>query len=126
MDHKDMVYQRISYTDHPKKPGMMKSSHTLVSARTGAEYEIHVDFSSMKYWIKNINNETLSPMPEEKKISNRNVLLRNIKKHLQKLGVRFEKELRNRSFGVCEKGYTQRKHKEIKTNNPTSNSGLGN
>lgn len=104
---------------------MLRSSHTLISARTGAEYEIHLDETNMRYWIKNMRSESLTEMPEGKKITNRNVLLRNIKSHLKKLGVQFETELRRRTFGLCEKGYTEKKHKE-KKNEPISNVGLGN
>lgn len=117
---REFKYGRIIYSDHPGKPGMLRSN-IIISARTGAEYEVHVDVPNMKYWVKNIGSQGLAPMPEEKKISNRNVLLRNIKKHLQKLGVVFYKELRNRSFGICDKGYTQKKHKQ---NNSIPNNGL--
>ncbi len=126
-EYKNISYGRISYEPHPKKPGVLKSAHTIISARTGASYEVHLDEVNKKYWIKNINSESLINMPEESKITNRNVLLRTIKKHLRKLGVVFKTELRNRNFGLCPKGYNQRKHKEkLSTNIPTSNIGLGN
>jgi hypothetical protein len=126
-DYKNIKYKRITYIDHPKKEGYLKSSHTFISAKTGAEYEVQIDTVNKVFHVKNIKSESIIYSSTNRKINNRNVLLRYVKRYLMYLGVSFQTELRDRTFGRCEKGYTQRKHKEIKQiTNSTSNNGLDN
>ena len=126
-DYKNIKYKRITYVEHPRKEGFLKSSHDLISARTGAEYEVQIDTINKVFHIKNTKSESIIHSSNHRKINNRNVLLRYIKKELIRLGVAFETELRDRTFGRCEKGYSQKKHKGIQQiTNPTSNNGLGN
>ena len=101
---------RIRYNPHPTRTNVVESSQIYVSARTGAQYLVRLDFNTMEYEIKNINSEVI--YRPKKSVNNTNVLKRNAKKRLEDLGVDFNSEDRNRTFGVCEKGYTQKKHVE--------------
>lgn len=103
---------RIRYENHPKRENVLKSTHILVSAKTGAKYEVRLDLNNYTYEIKNINREVIYRGGEN--INNLNVLKREARKRLQKLGVKLTKENRDRSFGLCKKGYNQKKHLEEK------------
>lgn len=111
---KEIVYSRIIYRPSEIREGWLESCITFISSSRGSEYRIYLDLQNCKYYIKNMNGEFLISMPEELKIKNKNIIYKHAKDHLAKLGVKFEREWRNRTFGLCEKGYTQEKHKDKK------------
>ena len=105
--------QRIRYKE-TKEPGVVVSTKTYTSARTGAQYKVYLNLNDVTYKIKNVNSENVYRGGEN--INNLNVLKRNVKARLESMGVQFEGEERWRSFGLCPKGMTQEKwlkHKEL-------------
>jgi hypothetical protein len=103
---------RIRYQKHSKRENVLESVQTFISDSTGAKYKVRLDLNNMMYEIKNLRSEKLHKGGEG--INNLAVLKRNAKKHLSKLGVKFDGEDRKRTFGLCEKGYNQDKHLENK------------
>lgn len=98
--------QRIRYV---KKDNTLVSKFDLVAAH-GSKYHVIIYLETMTYEIKNrISFRTYGGGED---VNNMNVLKRNIKKHLEHLGVEFEPEKRFRTFGRCNKGYNQEKHLE--------------
>lgn len=99
---------RIRYieTEHEN---ILISNKVFTSQSTGARYSVVLDLNNYTFRIRNENSKTNTVMGGEN-INNLNVLKRTAKKHLERLGVCFHDESRMRTFGLCEKGYTQKKH----------------
>lgn len=113
--------QRIRYTE---KDGKLIS--TEVFSKQGSRYVVYIDLTTKLYLIR--NTLSLRKYTGGEGINNLHVLKRHIKKHLEALGCQFEKEKRQRTFGVCPKGWTMekeiRKRKEklqTSTNNGEDN-----
>lgn len=100
---------RIRYQE--KKPNYYVSKKTFRSSKTGAEYRVHLDTDEMLFKIQNMRDLRFV-ISGGKNINNLNVLKRTAKKRLELLGVEFNSEYRNRTFGRCSKGYNQEKHEE--------------
>jgi len=109
---KPVVYGRIIYRKSKVRIGMLESCLTFISSSRGTEYRVYIDLENKKYYIKNMTRESLIHMPEDIGVDHKNTLYMQAKNHLKVLGVVFRRELRNRQFGICEKGYTQKKHIE--------------
>ena len=103
---------RIRYRKHDTRDNVVESTHIFVSARHGGQYIVRLDLNNYTYEIKNIKKEVIYRGGE--KINNLNVLKRQARKRLTDLGVILNSEDRDRSFGMCKKGYTQKKHVENK------------
>lgn len=88
------MQSRISYKK-TKKEGILKSVRDLKSSSTGATYRVKLDTKEHTYIITNINSERTYRGGEG--INNLHVLKRKVKKRLEKLGVRFDKEIRDNS-----------------------------
>lgn len=82
---------RIRY-EKTDKQGILKSVKNFVSISTGARYEVFLDTNDGKFRVRNVNSRhyVIDGVSESR---NLNVLKRNAKKALEKLGVSFEKEL---------------------------------
>jgi len=106
--------QRIRYI---KKDGNIVSKNEIVS-KHGSRYSVSIDLATMTYTIKNLVSFRRYEGGEN--INNMNVLKRTIKAHLSHLGVLFDTERRNRTFGLCERGHSQsreiEKRREEKNN----------
>jgi len=102
--------ERIKYKPMKNKENVVESIKSFVSERTGAVYKVRLDLNNMIYGIKNLNSEQIFYGGEN--INNYIVLARTARKHLERLGVKLGKESRMRTFGRCEKGYSQKKHVE--------------
>jgi hypothetical protein len=100
--------QRIRYKDHPDKENV-KVSNVLVTKR-GARYKVEIHINDMFYRIININNGKAEVSTE--KYTNYNVLLRKAKERMYELGLDMPQEMRNRTFGLCPTGYTQKQERE--------------
>jgi len=85
------------------------SNRIFVSQTTGARYVVILDLNDFTFRIRNELSKTNIVVGGEN-INNLNVLKRTAKKHLERLGVEFSDEQRYRTFGLCEKGYNQKKH----------------
>lgn len=96
------MLQRIRYD---KKEGKLVSRE--VYSNKGSKYMVFIDLQTMTYIIRNVLS--LRKYEGGKGINNLTVLKRNVKKHLSHLGVPFGREVRQRTFGICEKGYSQAK-----------------
>lgn len=99
--------KRIRYKK-TKDENIVVSNKILRSQRTGAEYLVYLDLENVTYKIKNINSENVHRGGEN--INNLNVLKRSVKTRLEGMGVVFEEEERDRTFGRCVKGYSQKIH----------------
>ena len=102
------MIQRIRYV---KKDKLLVSRDSIISKK-GSSYIVQINLETMTYLIR--NQLSLRKYEGGEGINNLHVLKRNIKKHLEHLGCVFSKEKRNRTFGICEKGFNQRKHLEDK------------
>jgi hypothetical protein len=98
--------KRIRYKK-TEKQNIVVSNKILKSERTGAEYLVYLDLENITYKIKNINSENIHTGGDN--INNLNVLKRSVKSRLEKMGVVFGDEERDRTFGRCEKGWSQKK-----------------
>jgi hypothetical protein len=98
--------QRIRYA---KKDNQLISKHEIIS-KHGSRYMVYIDLESRNYIIRNCVSSRRYEGGEN--INNMNVLKRTIKAHLEHLGCEFEKEKRFRTFGRCEKSWSQQKEME--------------
>jgi hypothetical protein len=101
--------QRIRYKKLPN--GLHESIRTFTS-KQGHKYKVYLDLDSMNYNIKNMKRQEMI-LGKSKNITNKNVLKRTAKAHLKELGVELgEVEMRDRTFGRCQKGHTEDKERE--------------
>lgn len=94
------MLRRIKYTK-PDKDGICESINIL-STDKGSNYKVYLDLNKIKYTI--VNLLTYRKYEGGENVNNLHVLKRNVKKHLQKLGVKFGIEIRDRNYGVIRKG----------------------
>jgi hypothetical protein len=99
---------RIKYTEHLYRENHLISVKSFTSKSTGAIYKVLLDLDNYIYLIRNEKNKLF--IFESKKYGNLNVLKRNARSKLKKLGVEIGKEIRIRTFGICKKGYTEEEH----------------
>lgn len=99
--------KRIRYQDQDGRENTKISLNVYVSQSTGARYRVILDLNDMVYKIR--NERTKEFVIKSEAYGNINVLKRNARAHLEKLGVKLSKEARDRTFGLCEKGFTQQK-----------------
>lgn len=111
-----MKPQRIRYE---KKGTQLVSKHEVVSAR-GTKYLVYLNLDTMTYLIR--NSTSLRKYEGGEGINNLIVLKRKVKQHLAHLGVYFDKERRNRTFGICSKGHNE--FKELEKRKKEKNRGL--
>lgn len=100
---------RVRYKKHTKKNEMI-SQQIFVSQSRGSSYRVVLNLEERVYKIR--NERTKEFVVKSKAYGSISVLKRNARKHLEKLGVVLKKESRDRTFGLCEKNYTQKKHEE--------------
>ena len=103
-----MSGNRIRYVDHPVKEDCLISLNEYVSKSTGARYKIVLNIKEMWYGIRNERNKEFSF--KSKQYGNLNVLKRNARSKLESFGVNLSRESRDRTFGLCKEGYTQKIH----------------
>lgn len=100
--------QRIRYNE--EEQGIFRSRKVFISQSTGAKYKVLLDTNQMLFKIQNMNTQRFVYIGGEN-INNLNVLKRTAKSTLEKkFGVSFDEEVRDRSYGLCDKGYSQEKH----------------
>lgn len=102
--------KRIRYEKHPTRKNVVISMNIFTSKKTGARYKLVLDFDAMTYHIRNERNKEF--VVNSKSYGNMNVLKRNARAHLEKIGVPMSRESRDRTFGLCDKNYSQKKHEE--------------
>ena len=112
-----MKGNRIRYEDYSYRKGCKISTKTFTSQRTGARYRVVLDVENMQYFIRNENSKEF--VKKSRVHRNMNVMKREAREQLEKLGVFFHKESRARTFGLCPKGYTQRTHERLKKEEKT-------
>lgn len=100
---------RIRYKKDRKNPNILISNEIV--ATTGSRYKVYLNISELTYKIKNLVSESCYYGGEN--ISNLNYLKTAVRNRLQNsFKVELNSEMRNRTFGVCSKGYTQDRHEE--------------
>lgn len=99
---------RIRYEKHEHRDNWVISIQKFVSKINGAKYKVLLDLENNTYNIR--NERTKEFVVKSKSYGNLNVLKRNARGHLEKLGVQLNKEVRDRTFGICPKGYNQDQH----------------
>jgi hypothetical protein len=105
-----MAGQRVKYTEHKFKEGCKISVREYVSQSTGARYRSILDLGKMQYYIRNERTKTYVFVSD--KIGNMNVLKRKARAELERFGVNLKKEIRDRQFGICPRGYSQEQHEK--------------
>lgn len=100
--------ERIRYKDQKDRDNCKISVQAFVSQKTGAKYKVVLDLNEMVYKIR--NERTKQFVVKSKSYGNMNVLKDRARKHLEELGVQLDRESRDRTFGLCKKGYTQKEH----------------
>ena len=105
-----MAGNRIRYIDHPTKEDCLISLNEYVSKITGARYKIVLNVKEMWYGIRNERSKEFSY--KSKNYGNLNVLKRTARAKLEDLGVNLSRESRDRTFGLCKEGYTQKIHEQ--------------
>jgi hypothetical protein len=101
-----MANLRILYKEHDSRDGWLISISKFESGR-GAHYRVLLDLNEKQFYIRNEYSKEF--VVKSVKYGNLNVLKRNARAALGKLGVAIGRECRNRTFGLCEKGTTQKK-----------------
>ena len=91
---------RIKYSK-PDDKGVCKSLTKLRADKTGSNYIVVMNTVDKTYYI--MNPRTYRKYHGGEGINNLHVLKRNIRQHLQTLGVIFKVEVRDRDYGRCEK-----------------------
>lgn len=102
---------RIRYIDHKFRDNSKISLRAYTSESTGAKYRIVLDLTEMQYFIR--NERTKEFVFKSKNYTNMNVLKRNARSELERFGVNLDREVRDRSFGLCGKGYNQNTHEML-------------
>lgn len=110
-----MAGQRIKYIEHKYRDNSNISIKAYTSESNGAKYRIVLDFDEMKYYIR--NERTKEFVFKSKAYKNLNVLKRLAREELERFGVNLKKEVRDRTFGRCNKGYTQSQHERYNREN---------
>jgi hypothetical protein len=90
------------------KMGNKLTTVNPIFSKHGSSYTVHIDLENCTYLIR--NQTSMRKYEGGEGVNNLTVLKRKVKKHLEYLGVEFDTEKRFRTFGLCEKGYTQEKH----------------
>jgi hypothetical protein len=88
---------RIRYKK-TNKEGIFYSVRDITSKSTGAKYRVKLNLNDNTYLIYNLKSEKSYHGGEG--INNTHVLKRHIKKHLEKLGVEFNTEVRDNSSRI--------------------------
>ena len=101
---------RIRYHEQPHRENTLISRNEYVSQSTGARYRVILDLNEMVYKIR--NERTKKFVAKSKAYGNMNVLKRNARAHLEKFGVVLSRESRDRTFGLCKKGMTQKEYEK--------------
>jgi hypothetical protein len=109
-----MSGNRIRYNEHPSRDNCKISLNSYTSLKTGAKYRILLDLNEMKFMIRNERDKELKFTSKQYK--NLNVLKRTARKKLEDFGVSLGRESRDRMFGRCEKGYTQKQFEKEEKN----------
>ena len=99
--------KRIRYQNQKGKINTLISVQDFVSDTTGAKYKVVLDLDNGIYKIR--SERTKEFIVKSEAHGNMNVLKKNARAHLEKLGVSLSRESRDRTFGQCEKGFTQEK-----------------
>lgn len=107
-----MSGNRIRYVEHRYKENCKISGRSYTSSKNGATYRVILDLDNMQYYIRNERNKEY--VFKSKQYTNMNVLKRNARAELERFGVDLTTEIRDRSFGICPKGYSEKKHKLYK------------
>ena len=102
---------RIRYRE-TATPGILESTCEYISKETGGCYRVYLDLNTVNYKIINVKSRLTFTHPRP--LTNINVLKRLARRKLQELKIKAVDEKRNRTFGRCEKGYTQKKYLEEK------------
>jgi len=112
-----MSGNRIKYVDHKFKENHRISTRAYVSNSTGAKYRPILNLTDMEYYIR--NERTKEYVYKSKQYTNLNVLKRNARSELERFGVDLKRESRDRDFGLCRSGYSQKTHEMLKNTKTT-------
>jgi len=103
--------QRIKYIDHKYKDNHKISTRVYTSNKTSAKYRPVLNLTDMVYYIRNERSKEYIFKSES--YTNLNVLKRNARAKLEYLGVVLKTESRDRTFGLCKMGYSQKYHESL-------------
>jgi len=106
-----MAGQRIKYINHKFKDNHRISTRAYTSQSTGAKYRPILNLTDMVYYIRNERSKEY--VFKSDSYTNLNVLKRNARAKLEGYGVVLKTESRDRQFGLCKAGYSQKEHETI-------------
>lgn len=106
---------RIRYQEVKGQPGVYKSMNKYRSEKNGKEYIIYLDYHKGSYRIVDTTEQRTIADRVATEAKNLHVLKRAAKRALKEKGVYFDKEARNRDFGVVPKGtrYEKQSSEEV-------------
>ena len=110
-----MSGNRIKYVDHKYKKNHRISTRAYTSKSTGAKYRPILNLDDMEFYIR--NERTKVHVFKSGKYTNLNVLKRNARAKLESFGVVLKTESRDRTFGLCKAGYSQKDHEMLENLN---------
>ena len=101
---------RIKY-EKTAKEGILESYKNFHSETTDAMYFVVLDTNKCEYTIRNMTSRRTYKGGEN--VNNLHVLKRNVKERLEKLGVKFDKEVRDNSNRVKGKNCSYKQENKI-------------
>lgn len=110
-----MANSRIRYEkfDDPNGKYDKVSVRNYHSSTTDAMYIVYLDTNNMNYEIKNMTTYRKYTLDDEKvELNNLHVLKRHVKSRLQKLGVKFDSEIRDNSSRIPGENCSYKKNKD--------------
>lgn len=105
-----MSGNRIRYEEHEYKEDCLISVQDFVSSKNGARYRVVLNLKEMTYHIRNERSKEF--IYSSKKYGNLNVLKRTARAKLESYGISLSRESRERTFGLCPKGFTQKEYEK--------------
>lgn len=112
-----MSGNRIRYITHKYKPGHKVTLRAYTSKKTGAKYRIVLKLDVDKEFQYYIRNERTKKYIYKSGIyTNTNALKGAARNELERFGITFKKEVRDRTFGICNAGTTQKSHEALQKN----------
>jgi hypothetical protein len=106
---------RVRYIDHKYKKNHKISLKAFTSKSTGAKYRTILNLEDMEFYIRNERSKEY--VFKSGTYTNLNVLKRNARAKLENFGIELKRESRDRNFGLCSKGTTQKQLDKFQFNN---------
>lgn len=84
----------------------------LIPNKNGNNYKVRLNLTKMIFEVIAVGEYSRVVRRSKRPVNNLNVLKRNARKALTTI-LDLKREMRNRTFGLCTKGYTQKEHLRV-------------